>query len=162
MSDKLKSIAPPLSQYFNFEVACVDEGQVHFLVSSEKRDLFKISVDDPIHFQHTEDCSMWATFDDLTNLQPDKTIHPLFEKGERFFEVTDRKYVEWLAKERYRTMDEISEDEKLYIFFCANSFVEIISFDPPIFTRVSSKEEFYESIKERVCWYPKEETDEQE
>ena len=56
---------------------------------------------------------------------------------------------------------EISEDEKLYIFFCANSFVEIISFDPPIFTKVSSKEEFYESIKERVCWYPKEETDEQ-
>ena len=160
MSDKLKSIAPPLSQYFNFEVACVDEGQVHFLVSSEERDLFKISVDDPIHFQHTEDCSMRATFYDLA--VPNEDYHPLFKRGERFFEVTDRKYVEWLAKERYRTMDEISEDEKLYIFFCANSFVEIISFDQPIFTRVSSKEEFYESIKERVCWYPKEETDEQE
>ena len=160
MSDKLKSIAPPLSQYFNFEVACVDEGQVHFLVSSEERDLFKISVDDPIHFQHTEDGSMRATFYDLAT--PNGNLHPLFEKNERFFEVTDRKYVEWLAKERYRTMDEISEDEKLYIFFCANSFVEIISFDQPIFTRVSSKEEFYESIKERVCWYPKEETDEQE
>ena len=54
-----------------------------------------------------------------------------------------------------------SEYEKLYIFFCIDSVVKIISFDPPIFTRVSSKEEFYESIKERVCWYPKEETDEQ-
>ena len=160
MSDKLKSIAPPLSQYFNFEVACVDEGQVHFLVSSEERDLFKVSVDDPIHFQHTEDCSMEATFYDLA--VPNKDYHPLFKRGERFFEVTDRKYIEWLAKERYRTMDEISEDEKLYIFFCSNLSVEIISFDPPIFTRVASKEEFYESIKERVCWYPKEETDEQE
>lgn len=84
------------------------------------------------------------------------------KKANVFFEVTDRKYVEWLAKERYRTMDEISEYEKLYIFFCDNSFVEIISFDQSIFTKVSSKEEFYESIKERVCWYPKEETDEQE
>ena len=160
MIDKLKSIGGPIGGFY-FEVACVDEGQIHFLVSSEKKgDLFKISVDDPIHFQHTEDCSMWATFDDLAT--PNGNLHPLFAKNERFFEVTDRKYVEWLAKERYRTMDEISENEKLYIFFCDNSFVEIISFDQPIFTRVSSKEEFYESIKERVCWYPKEETDEQE
>ena len=160
MSDKLKSIGGPIGGFY-FEIACVDEGQIHFLVSSEKKgDLFKISVDDPIHFQHTEDGSMRATFYDLAT--PDGNLHPLFAKNERFFEVTDRKYVEWLAKERYRTMDEISEDEKLYIFFCANSFVEIISFDPPIFTKVSSKEEFYESIKERVCWYPKEETDEQE
>ena len=160
MSDKLKSIGGPIGGFY-FEVACVDEGQIHFLVSSEKKgDLFKISVDDPIHFQHTEDGSMRATFYDLAT--PNRNLHPLFAKNERFFEVADRKYVEWLAKERYRTMDEISEYEKLYIFFCIDSVVEIISFDPPIFTRVSSKEEFYESIKERVCWYPKEETDEQE
>ena len=123
MSDKLKSISAPISRYFNFEVACVDEGQVHFLVSSEERDLFKISVDDPIHFQHTEDCSMWATFDDLAT--PNGNLHPLFAKNERFFEVTDRKYVEWLAKERYRTMDEIQRIRKtlyflLYRFSCKN------------------------------------------
>ena len=161
MSDKLKSISPLLSQYFDFEVACVDEGQVNFLVSSKEGDLFKVSVEDPIHFQRTEEGSMRATFYNLAISQPDKTIHPVFEKGERFFGVTDRKYIEWLAKERYLEMAEISEYEKLYIFFCSNSSVEIISFDQPIFTRVSSKEEFYESIKERVCWCPKEETDEQ-
>ena len=45
---------------------------------------------------------------------------------------------------------------KLYVFFFIESYVEVISPEPPIFTKINSKQEYYANLKERVCWTPDE------
>ena len=80
-------------------------------------------------------------------------VHPLFMQGERFFEVIDKKYTEWVVEDHYFPLKDY---ERLCVFFFMESYVEVISPEPPVFTKINSKQEYYANLKERVCWTPDE------
>lgn len=154
MFSAIKSINAPKGSGFWLEAIFMDEGKISILFSSDddRNDLTEISIDWAIHFQRTDESYKINTFHEM--VAPTRgNVHPLFMQGERFFEVIDKKYTEWVVEDHYFPLEDY---EKLYVFFFAESYVEVISPEPPVFTKINSKQEYYANLKERVCWTPDE------
>ena len=154
MVNKIKSINAPKGKGFFLECAFIDEGKISILFSNneDRNDLTEIAIDWAIHFQRTDDSYKINTFSEMISLS-DGNVNPLFDQGERFFEVIDKKYTEWVVEDHYFPLKDY---EKLYVFFFIESYVEVISPEPPVFTKMNSKHEYYTNLKERVCWTPDE------
>ena len=152
MFSAIKSINAPKGSGFWLEAVFMDEGKVSILFSSDedRNDLTEISIDWAIHFQRTDESYKINTFYEMV-VPIHENLHPLFVQGERFFEVIDKKYTEWVVEDHYSPLKDY---EKLYVFFFMESYVEVISPEPPVFTKINSKQEYYENLKERVCWTP--------
>jgi len=154
MFSAIKSINAPKGSGFWLEAVFMDEGKVSILFSSDedRNDLTEISIDWAIHFQRTDESYKINTFYEMV-VPIHENLHPLFVQGERFFEVIDKKYTEWVVEDHYFPLKDY---EKLYVFFFMESYVEVISPEPPVFTKINSKQEYYTNLKERVCWIPDE------
>lgn len=143
---KLKSIGGPKGGFY-FESAYVDEDTVKILFSDEKNKILgRILVKGVIHFQRTDESYKIDTFFDLVAPTPDKK-NPLFLSGECFFEVLDKKYTEWVLKDHYFPLD---DDCKMYVLFFSESYIEILSYDPPVFSKVRSKQEYYSDLSNDI------------
>lgn len=154
MFSAIKSINAPKGSGFWLEAVFMDEGKISILFSNDedRNDLTEISIDWAIHFQRTDESYKINTFHEMV-VPIHGHLHPLFDQGERFFEVIDKKYTEWVVKDHYFPLEDY---EKLYVFFFMESYVEVISPEPPVFTKMNSKQEYYANLKERVCWTPDE------
>ena len=154
MFSTIKSINAPKGSGFWLEAIFMDEGKVSILFSNneDRNDLTEIAIDWAIHFQRTDDSYKINTLSEMISLS-DGNVNPLFDQGERFFEVIDKKYTEWVVEDHYFPLKDY---EKLYVFFFIESYIEVISPEPPVFTKINSKQEYYANLKERVCWTPDE------
>ena len=154
MFSAIKSINAPKGSGFWLEAVFMDEGKISILFSNDedRNDLTEISIDWAIHFQRTDESYKINTFHEMV-VPIHGHLHPFFDQGERFFEVIDKKYTEWVVKDHYFPLEDY---EKLYVFFFMESYVEVISPEPPVFTKMNSKQEYYANLKERVCWTPDE------
>jgi identified by metaGeneAnnotator len=148
----IKSINAPKGSGFWLEAVFMNEGKISILFSNDddRNDLTEISIDWAIHFQRTDESYKINTFHEMV-VPIHGNVNPLFVQGERFFEVIDKKYTKWVVEDHYFPLKDY---EKLYVFFFMESYVEVISPEPPVFTKINSKQEYYENLKERVCWTP--------
>lgn len=150
VSEKLKSVGGPLTKHgFWLEAVYLDEGEISILFSldNDKNDLTVISIDSAVHFQRTDESYKIETFNEMVVSTCDNP-NPLFANGERFFEVLDKKYTEWVLKDHYFPLDDAC---KMYVLFFADSYIEILSYSPPIFHKISSRKEFHNSLGSRIC-----------
>ena len=152
MFSTIKSINAPKGSGFWLEAIFMDEGKVSILFSSDedRNDLTEIFIDWAIHFQRTDESYKINSFHEMV-VPIHGNLHPLFDQGERFFEVIDKKYTEWVVEDHYFPLKDY---EKLYVFFFIESYIEVISPEPPVFTKINSKQEYYANLKEIVCWTP--------
>lgn len=115
MFSTIKSINAPKGSGFWLEVVCMDEGKISILFSNDKdrNDLTEISIDWAVHFQRTDESYKINTFHEMV-VSTRGNVNPLFKQGERFFEVTDKKYTDWVIEDHYFPLKDY---EKLYVFF---------------------------------------------
>ena len=127
---KLKALDCPVGR-FDLDSAHVTEVSVEILASNEKQKI-KIYIDDVRHFRVTEESFSIDTFMDLTS---EKEDNDMFSK-QCFFEILDDRYSEWVLKESYSSLDK--RYFKQYAFIFLESFVEVISSSPPIFSVIKN------------------------
>lgn len=147
---KLKSVGGSLAKHgFWLESVYLNEGEISILFSSDsnQNDLTVISIDSAVHFQRTDESYKIETFNEMVVSAHDN-LNPLFTSGERFFEVLDKKYTEWVQKDHYFPLD---DDCKMYVLFFADSYIEILSYSPPVFHKISSRKEFHNGLESRIC-----------
>lgn len=129
------------------EAIYTDEDIVKILFSDEENKILgQIFVQGVIHFQRTDESYKIATFNDMLITGPNNEA-PLLDAGECFFEVLDKKYTEWVLEDHYFPLD---DDCKMYVFFFAESYVEILSYYPPVFSEISSKQEYYAGLRDNI------------
>ena len=149
VSEKLKSIGGPLAtRGFWLESVYLDEGVIKILFSSDsdENDLTVISIDSAVHFQRTDESYKIETFHEMV-APTSSNLNPMFSNGEIFFEVLDKKYTEWVLKDHYFPLD---DDCKMYVLFFSESYIEILSYDPPVFSKVKSKQEYYSDLSNDI------------
>lgn len=145
IDNKLKSIGGPKGGFY-FQSAHVDECTVTILFSDDENNLMTVFLNYVIHFQRTDENYKIDTFFDLVAPTPEEE-NALFKQGECFFEVLDKKYTEWVLKEHYFPLE---DDCKMYVFFFSESYVEILSYEAPIFSKINSKQEYYSQLKDLI------------
>lgn len=144
-TDKVKSIGAPKGGFYLLDIY-LNEKVVYILFSDEKNNLSSLLINDVIHFQRTDENYKLDTFFDLLSPNPNVKSSLLLQ-GECFFEVVDNKYTEWVLREHYFPLD---ENCKLYAFFFSESYVEVLSYNQPIFTHIDNKYEYYKNLKRYI------------